>query len=207
MVRQSVLCMGSVASLSVASITFADMCGGKRTYYSLVPRMADFPVEAADKSKAGIRVFELPTMALHNKVRELPDSSKVNRRLGCALFHAIRCQCRESIHWGAVKSCPRCYTDYAFNVIRMPGGPHELPGNDRCFVFTTWKHVNGAEEDKYWRSHTDGGLQCCAPRDWAGVANAMNSMVAPSRARNSATTYHRYHYLTPSFRLQMHQKS
>jgi len=150
----------------------------------LVPKMEDFAVGGIGKAKTGVYSFDLPVEVLLGDVEELLDApSKVNRQLEYALFHEIGCQCRDSIHWGAVyvhwipsksqsltlyrKSCPQCYTDYAFSVIHMPGCDTELFGNDRSFVFTTWKHVSGAgEEDVYWKLHTDEGtstLRCEGP--------------------------------------------
>ncbi|KAK3357262.1 hypothetical protein B0T25DRAFT_538678 [Lasiosphaeria hispida] len=97
--------------------------------------------------------FLVPQMADLAGTEPLPDApSKLPERMRCALFHEVGCQCWDSAFSGAVKSCPRCHTDYAFTVAEAPG----VPGG-RCFVFTSWKNMgNGAKGDRYWESHASG---------------------------------------------------
>ncbi|KAK0649530.1 hypothetical protein B0T16DRAFT_410275 [Cercophora newfieldiana] len=114
-------------------ITHADpICGHLRwseEYPFLVPHMA--------------------SMGLDTKFSD--DETQIQKRLRCALLHPTPCTCADSVPFGAVRSCPRCHTDYAVSIVpdAVPGWPEA-----RLFVFTTWKFLgDGIAEDIYWSSH------------------------------------------------------
>jgi len=69
----------------------------------------------------------------------------------------------------------------------MPGFDTELSGNDRSFVFTTWKHVSGAGEETYIGSHTrTRGIQRYVARDRAGATAGTSCTATHRQARGSA---------------------
>ncbi|KAK4442353.1 hypothetical protein QBC34DRAFT_444230 [Podospora aff. communis PSN243] len=79
-------------------------------------------------------------------------------RLQCVLFHRLGCACAANVRSGEVRSCPYCYTDYAFTVVKAPGT------SARALVFTSWKMVGNAEANsrynthKFWESHATPGF-------------------------------------------------
>ncbi|KAK0712139.1 hypothetical protein B0T21DRAFT_375991 [Apiosordaria backusii] len=139
-------------------ITHADpICehlGWADEYPFLVPNMANFSLDQrfSEEEARRIATFSLPITALDREITPLlPESVFMHKRLQCALFHRVDCMCPDSIAFGALKGCPRCYTDYAVNI-----APDPAPGrpDGRLLVFTTWKCLgNGTESSHYWRSH------------------------------------------------------
>ncbi|KAK3349180.1 hypothetical protein B0T25DRAFT_547392 [Lasiosphaeria hispida] len=126
-------------------------CRWDQEYPFLVPHMADFPLSKLSQDVDPIKSFSLPIAAMMEETELLlEEESRLHERLRCALFHDIGCLCPASICWGAVKSCPRCHTDYAVSVAPVATRPE-----GRCFVFTTWKYLGKASQDCYWKSHTD----------------------------------------------------
>jgi len=102
--------------------------------------------------------FSLPITALNGQTtpRLAEKETPVHKRLRCALFHEATCICPDSISFSAVRSCPRCHTDYAVNIV-----PDAVPGwpGVRLLVFTTWKFLGeGNPRDHYWRSHSTSAL-------------------------------------------------
>ncbi|KAK5658431.1 hypothetical protein OQA88_1820 [Cercophora sp. LCS_1] len=126
-------------------------CSWAEEYSYLVPQMQAFT------SNPEMASYSLPISAVENEteIASIPTTSLGRERLECALFHKPLCQCLASVHHGGVRSCPICYTDFVFNVFPIVGGGR---GVSRCFVFTTWKHLeNGNTSDPYrfWNSHVE----------------------------------------------------
>ncbi|KAK4161400.1 hypothetical protein QBC43DRAFT_357960 [Cladorrhinum sp. PSN259] len=87
---------------------------------------------------------------------KIMDPKHLPEQLECALTHDNGCLCSASTYWGAVRSCPCCFTDYAISVVPVPGGPIWK----RAIIFTSWKnfgqgHPVEVEVDEYWDSHVD----------------------------------------------------
>ncbi|KAK3353934.1 hypothetical protein B0T25DRAFT_545684 [Lasiosphaeria hispida] len=126
-------------------------CRWDEEYPLLVPNMADFPIGQVSQDTEPISPFSLPIVAMKRETRPLlEEASRIHERLRCAPSHGVQCLCPASTHWGAVKSCPRCHTDFAVSIMLSPV-QHEM----RCFVFTTWKYLGSGSQNCYWRSHTD----------------------------------------------------
>jgi len=142
-------------------MTHADpICGHLRwseEYPFLVPHMAGVGLDSklGDEDARRLGDFSLPITWLNDQnmvpLERLAASAPIPKRLWCALFHAAPCMCADSVPFGVVRSCPRCHTDYAVNVV-----PDAVPGwpKARLFVFTTWKFLgNGIAKCNYWSSH------------------------------------------------------
>lgn len=123
-------------------------------YAFLVPHMASVGLDYSfsDDDPRQVADFSLPITWLNGQnIPQLVASAQIQKRLWCALFHAAPCMCADSVPFGAVKSCPRCHTDYAVSIVpdAVPGWPEA-----RLFVFTTWKFLDeGIALDIYWSSH------------------------------------------------------
>ncbi|KAK0615162.1 hypothetical protein B0T17DRAFT_602237 [Bombardia bombarda] len=122
-------------------------------YPFLVPYMASFGLDQHfnDDEAAQITSFLLPRAALNDKTDPLLSNKVyIHKRLQCALFHGMHCMCRDSISYNALKSCPRCLTDYAVTVL-----PDTVPARPegRLLVFTTWKFLGNCSRSRSWESH------------------------------------------------------
>ncbi|KAK0641978.1 hypothetical protein B0T16DRAFT_461999 [Cercophora newfieldiana] len=131
-------------------------------YHYLVPQMRNFPPKRYRFPKVWDQAlrYVLPIGDMGNETEPLPDVvTDIDERLRCALLHKVGCRCLAGVHWGAVKSCPICYTDYAFNVV-----PCATNFSGRVFVFTSWKCLGrGTRNWFYWSTHTDASN--CPGRD------------------------------------------
>ncbi|KAK0624082.1 hypothetical protein B0T14DRAFT_565388 [Immersiella caudata] len=82
-------------------------------YYFLKPKMSKFSSEISqtglsEDEQKQVLDFRLPALKLLLEEGPIPDApQRVSKKLNCALFHEVGCQCPESTHWGAVKSCTR----------------------------------------------------------------------------------------------------
>ena len=139
-------------------ITHADpICGHlwwSEEYPFLIPHIASVGLDYkfSDDDPRQVTDFSLPITSLNGQnIPQLAASAQIQKRLRCALFHAAHCMCADSVPFGAVRSCPRCHTDYAVSIVpdAVPGWPEA-----RLFVFTTWKFLGeGIAQDIYWSSH------------------------------------------------------
>ncbi|KAK0639843.1 hypothetical protein B0T16DRAFT_423804 [Cercophora newfieldiana] len=123
-------------------------------YPFLLPDMAGFGLHqrfSGDEAHQ-IATFSFPRAAALNHHETLPGHVNIHKRLRCALFHKTDCACPDSIAFGTLKFCPRCYTDFAINIVpdTTPGRPERR----RFLVFTTWKCLgNGSPTSFYWKPH------------------------------------------------------
>ncbi|KAK3348831.1 hypothetical protein B0T25DRAFT_632505 [Lasiosphaeria hispida] len=113
--------------------------------------MADFSIGRVSQDTEPISSFSPPIVAMKKETQPLlEEASKIHERLRCTLLHGIPCLCPASTHWGAVRSCPRCHTDFAVSIAPSPTRP-----GGRCFVFTTWKYLGNGTKNCYWKSHAN----------------------------------------------------
>ncbi|KAK1835635.1 hypothetical protein QBC39DRAFT_148045 [Podospora conica] len=146
-------------------VTYADpICRHLRwdeEYSFFVPNLANLGLDQRFSKDEILQItaFSLPITALHNEVTPLTldEIAKINPRLRCALFHEAGCLNRDGIAFGSLRSCPRCYTDYAVSIV--PDPTTDRPGG-RLLVFSTWKGLgdgNSGLRCSYWRTHQTSG--------------------------------------------------
>ncbi|KAK5651939.1 hypothetical protein OQA88_11481 [Cercophora sp. LCS_1] len=127
-------------------------------YPFLVPHMPSFGLDQNfgddEVTLRQITSFLLPIDALNGHTAPLLSAKEyIHKRLRCALFHfhGAGCECPDSIAFNAVRSCPRCNTDFTVSVTpdTVSAGPE-----GRLLVFTTWKSLgNGKPYPGDWESH------------------------------------------------------
>ncbi|KAK0710776.1 hypothetical protein B0H67DRAFT_583403 [Lasiosphaeris hirsuta] len=126
-------------------------CQWDEEYPLLVPNMADFSIDRISQDTKPISSFSLPIVAMEKEARPLlEEASKMHERLRCTLFHKIKCLCPASTHWGVVRSCPHCHTDFAVSIAPSPTQP-----GGRWFVFIAWKYLGNGPRNCYWESHAN----------------------------------------------------
>ncbi|KAK1830685.1 hypothetical protein QBC39DRAFT_105869 [Podospora conica] len=129
-------------------------------YPFLVPQMASVgPVgHWTDEEARQLAEFSLPITALDGQTTAISaETSGIHKRLRCALLHKTPCTCPDSVPFSAVRSCPRCDTDFAVNIVpdKVPGSPQA-----RLLVFTTWKLLGDGSAGYrrlFWDPHTTSG--------------------------------------------------
>lgn len=143
-------------------VTSADpICGHLRwsdEYPFLVLQMARFGLNQhlTEQEAHQVADFSQPIIVSNGQVTPFSaETAHIHKRLRCALFHEPPCMCLDSVPFNAIRSCPRCHTDYTVSVV-----PDAIPGwpEARLLVFTTWKFLGeGNERDHYWPSHMTSG--------------------------------------------------
>ncbi|KAK0705909.1 hypothetical protein B0T26DRAFT_788058 [Lasiosphaeria miniovina] len=143
-------------------VTSADpICGHLRwsdEYPFLVLQMARSGLDQhlTEQEAHQVADFSQPITALNRQVTPLSaETAHIHKRLRCALFHKASCTCLDSIPFNAIRSCPRCHTDYTVSVVSdsIPGWPEA-----RLLVFTTWKFLGVCnDQDYFWSSHITSG--------------------------------------------------
>ncbi|KAK4447265.1 hypothetical protein QBC34DRAFT_410203 [Podospora aff. communis PSN243] len=141
-------------------ITNADpICGHLRwtdEYSYLIPQTASFSFDQhlTKQETRQISEFSLPITAFDGQTTQLPAAGlpHIHDRLRCAVFHGLPCRCPASVHFNAIRSCPRCHTDFTVSIVpddRLGAGPEA-----RFLALPTWKFLgDNYKSGSFWASH------------------------------------------------------
>ncbi|KAK1836943.1 hypothetical protein QBC39DRAFT_61462 [Podospora conica] len=124
-------------------------------YPFLVPNLASIRLDQrfSEGETRRIIAFSLPITALDSGLAPLHLAEKtanIHPQLRCLLFHKANCSCRDGTTFGLVRSCPRCFTDYAVSRVPDPASGR-LKG--QLLVFTTWKSLGHGSYTTHWMTH------------------------------------------------------